>query len=83
MRGEEGGREGGGEGGGQRRPSYTVPEEYAEYKLKEGMSVFCNGEMGLYSYTVSIVVQGGVRGGRWERGWREGRRTETSKLYCT
>ncbi len=43
-------------GVGQRRPSYTVPEEYknAEYKLKEGMSVFCNGKMGTYSYTVSL-----------------------------
>ncbi len=42
--------------GRQRRLSYTVPEEYAEYKLKEGISVFCNGEMGLYSYALLGVV---------------------------
>ncbi len=43
-------------GVGQRQPRYTVPEEYAEYKLKEGMSVFCNGEMGrLLSIVLGVV----------------------------
>ena len=45
-------KSGGGAGASQNRRTSVgpvIPPEYAEYKLRVGMSVFCNNEMGEYS----------------------------------